>query len=410
MTWPVHELGQVCDLRPSKAEARKRLKPGDPVSFVPMSDLPDSAMYLEARETRTLSDVEGSYTYFADGDVLLAKITPCFENGKLAIARSLVNGVGFGSSEYFVIRPPARILPEFLYYFLSRQELRDAGSRVMTGASGHQRVPKEFIEDVLVPIPPLAEQKRIVALLDAAFDGFGKASTHAARNLANARDLAASVVDKLLGQGSGGRLVALENAVTDDCTLSYGIVQPGGDVSDGLPIVRPTDLGARTIDLDGLKRIAPGLAAGYQRTTLKGNDLLLCVRGTTGTVSQAAPDLAGANVTRGIVPIRFDPAVLHQDLGYFLLRSDDVQQQIRKATYGTALMQINIRDLRRVVLRVPLREQQDALVRHLEEVTAETDRLERRYRARRSALLDLRTALLHHAFSGQLAQAPAIAA
>lgn len=86
-------------------------------------------------------------------------------------------------------------------------------------------------------------------------------------------------------------------------------------------MVRPVDLGGKTVYADGLKRTDPALARSYARTTLEGNDLLLCVRGTTGTVSMADPALAGANVTRGTVPIRFDPQTISQALGYYLLRS-----------------------------------------------------------------------------------------
>lgn len=122
---------------------------------------------LSAHEARPLASVYGSYTYFRENDVLLAKITPCFENGKLGIARNLKNGIGFGSSEFFVIRPGAALLPEYIYYFLDRQDFRDAAQRRMSGAVGHKRVPKELIENLTVPLPPLEEQRRIVALLPA---------------------------------------------------------------------------------------------------------------------------------------------------------------------------------------------------------------------------------------------------
>ncbi len=84
-------LAEVCEIKPAKAEARRKLEPTELVSFVPMNDLGIQQMYFEAREVRPLGDVIGSYTYFADGDVLLAKITPCFENGKLAVCRADVS-------------------------------------------------------------------------------------------------------------------------------------------------------------------------------------------------------------------------------------------------------------------------------------------------------------------------------
>ena len=85
-----------------------------------MEDLGIDQQYTRPTKTRPFGEVEGSYTYFANGDVLLAKITPCFENGKLGIASGLTNGVGFGSSEYMVLRPGSGLLAEWVYYFLAR--------------------------------------------------------------------------------------------------------------------------------------------------------------------------------------------------------------------------------------------------------------------------------------------------
>jgi type I restriction enzyme S subunit len=105
-----------------------------------MEDLGIDSKFLVPVQTRPLTEVSSSYTYFADGDVLLAKITPCFENGKLGIASNLNNGVGFGSSEYIVFRPMQAVLPEWLYYFLAREEFRAEGAQRMSGAVGHKRV------------------------------------------------------------------------------------------------------------------------------------------------------------------------------------------------------------------------------------------------------------------------------
>jgi restriction endonuclease S subunit len=89
---------------------------------------------------RELAAVMTGYTYFKDADVLLAKITPCFENGKAGIARDLLNGIGFGSTEFYVLRASDKILPEFLYYFVTRSDFRDEGAARMSGAAGQQRV------------------------------------------------------------------------------------------------------------------------------------------------------------------------------------------------------------------------------------------------------------------------------
>jgi type I restriction enzyme S subunit len=105
-----------------------------------MEDLGSESKFVTPHKTRPLAAAAGSYTYFADGDVLLPKISPCFENGKLGIAAELRNGVGFGSSEYIVFRPSDAVSSEWLYYFLSRSELRDEGTRLTYGTVGQRRV------------------------------------------------------------------------------------------------------------------------------------------------------------------------------------------------------------------------------------------------------------------------------
>ncbi len=259
------------------------------------------------------------------------------------------------------------------------------------------------LEQFPVPLPPLPEQRRIVAILDEAFEAIATAKANTERNLENAREWGARELTLALEARSvGGGSNALERLVDPSCTLSYGIVQPGNDVPGGLPIVRPTDLGTKLVGPKGLKRIDPALARSYARTTLQGGDLLLCVRGTTGTVSIAETALGGANVTRGIVPIRFDRKLISQILGYYLLRSEPVQAQIRSKTYGTALMQINIADLRQIVLRYPPTEEQDGVVEQLNFIQDASDRLAAHYGCKLTALDELKQSLLHQAFTGAL--------
>jgi type I restriction enzyme S subunit len=154
-----------------------------------MNDVGVLTKIVQTEQEKPLKDVIGNYTYFADDDVLLAKITPCFENGKLGIVRGLTNGIGFGSSEFLVLRSRGELDPEFLFYFLAQDSFRDVGARRMTGAVGHKRIPKEFVEEYRLCLPSLAEQKRIVAILDEAFTGIAAAITNAEKNLASAHEL-----------------------------------------------------------------------------------------------------------------------------------------------------------------------------------------------------------------------------
>lgn len=304
-----------------------------------------------------------------------------------------------------ILRPIKQALDSrFLAYFLVSGEAKSALLGIGSGAgSTRQALTKAQLEEFLVPAPPIDEQKRIVAALDQAFAALDRAHANAEANLKAADGLLERALDasfQLVETRSTS--MALQEAAHPDCSLSYGIVQPGDDTDDGLPIVRPVDLTQREIGLAGLKRIDPEAARGYSRTTLQGGELLLCVRGSTGTVSVASEELAGANVTRGIVPIRFDASRVLRDFAYFQFRSSRIREQIAEKTYGAALMQINIKDLRGLQLLVPELEEQRELVGRCEAVLADAEALCRSYEAQLADIAELRQSLLQAAFSGQL--------
>jgi type I restriction enzyme S subunit len=137
------------------------------VSFVPMSLISAKYGVPAHSEERVWSEVKKGFTHFAEGDVVMAKITPCFENAKSAVMRNLMNGVGAGTTELLVFRGEAKIiLPEFVLIYLKTRGFISRGEPRMTGSAGQKRVPREYFAGSPFPLPPLAEQKRIVAKVD----------------------------------------------------------------------------------------------------------------------------------------------------------------------------------------------------------------------------------------------------
>ena len=165
-TWPMAKLGEVCVIDPPKAEVR-HLSPETEVSFVPMTALEEHAVNIQSPAIRKLGDVLKGYTYFRNGDVLLAKITPCFQNGKSAIADNLLNGIGFGTTEFIVIRPKTdTLLSALAYYCVTRPAFIRRGLECMTGSAGQQRVPTNYVAETEIPLPPLEIQRQTVAELE----------------------------------------------------------------------------------------------------------------------------------------------------------------------------------------------------------------------------------------------------
>lgn len=165
--YEIVRLADVCEVNPRKSEL-DGLPVTTSVSFVPMKDLQEGSSEFTPQEEKLLDEVrQGAYTYFRDGDVLVAKVTPCFENGKAGIARKLANGIGFGSSEYYVLRPSERLLPDLLYHFITSPSFRAIATPAMTGTGGLQRVPKGILEEFRIPLPPIEVQQQIVAEIEA---------------------------------------------------------------------------------------------------------------------------------------------------------------------------------------------------------------------------------------------------
>jgi type I restriction enzyme S subunit len=134
----------------------------DELPFVPMPAVEAETGAIDVSARRPFSKVKSGFTAFATGDVLFAKITPCMENGKMAVVPSLPQGVGFGTTEFHVLRPSNAILAAYVYYFVSSSALRHDAQHHMTGAVGQKRVPKRYLEAKEVMVPPLNEQQRIV--------------------------------------------------------------------------------------------------------------------------------------------------------------------------------------------------------------------------------------------------------
>jgi len=155
------KLSDVCLINPKKSEVND-LDNDTLVSFIPMEDIDEHNITVTPKRERKIGEVYKGYTYFKDNDVLVAKVTPCFENGKGGVARNLINGIGFGTSELYVLRATEKVIPEYIYWIINREDFIQKGKDRMTGTGGLQRVPSDFVANYQIPLPPLENQRQIV--------------------------------------------------------------------------------------------------------------------------------------------------------------------------------------------------------------------------------------------------------
>ncbi len=160
--WRWTTLNRLGDTKP-----RNDIEDDVRASFVPMTFIPAEYGKRARHEARPWGDIKKGYTHFRNGDVVMAKITPCFENGKSAVLDGLTNGVGAGTTELHVFRREGNlVLPEYVLIYLKSRGFIARGIPKMTGSAGQKRVPSGYFANSPFPLPPLAEQKRIVAKVD----------------------------------------------------------------------------------------------------------------------------------------------------------------------------------------------------------------------------------------------------
>ena len=192
--WAWTTMDQIAGINP---QINKSLIPDNlPVSFVPMPAVGADNGYICVDKTRLAKEVKKGFTAFLEGDVLFAKITPCMENGKIAIVPKLVNDYGFGSTEFHVLRPLSGIDAKHIYYYISNQTFRNKAERNMTGAVGQRRVPTTYIKDSCIPVPPLTEQHRIVEEIERHLSVLHETETQINANLQRAKHLRQSILNQ----------------------------------------------------------------------------------------------------------------------------------------------------------------------------------------------------------------------
>ena len=210
--WASGRFDSITELNPRHPSG---LDDSQLVTFVPMTCVSESSPDFDRSNERPLAEVRKGYTHFADGDVLFAKITPCMENGKGAVATGLKNGLGCGTTELHVIRPLGGINPHYVYRFLQQESVRRGAAANFTGSAGQLRAPMSFIAELELPLPPLAEQRRIVGKLELLL---GKVSSSQQR-LSRVPGLLKRFRQSVLAAACSGKLTAdwRESFPTEPC-------------------------------------------------------------------------------------------------------------------------------------------------------------------------------------------------
>lgn len=445
--WALATLDEIAEFNPRHPSA---LDSGLQVTFAPMSAVSETNWVLRPTNERPLGDVRKGYVHFADGDVLFAKITPCMENGKAAVATALRNGLGCGTTELHVLRPRGGIESRLIYHFTHQPWFRQAAARSFTGTAGQLRVPLPFLREAELPLAPLPEQRRIVAKLE---ELLGKVDA-CKKRLAKIPVLLKRFRQAVLAASCSGRLTEdwreaytevtlappprpqrgaasrksrrganlsfdgelfldgmpelptswtyrrADEVVAHGSVVTYGIVLPGPEIEGGVPYVRQQDVLEGTIRLDELRHTTVEIAARHDRSALRSGDVLLCIIRNL-RVAVVPPGLDGANITQGAVRLRPAAFIRPEYLAAYL-SSPIAQRWMTKRYFGMDMPRINVEDARAVPIAVPPLPEQDEILRHHAALLAVADAVEGRVEAARIRANALAQAILAKAFSGEL--------
>ena len=398
--WPLKPLGEVCEINPRLAPAESP-SPDVQVSFIPMAAIDEGFGLVSRPETRGYGEVAKGYTSFRDGDVLFAKITPCMQNGKAAIARSLRGGLGFGSTEFHVLRPRPGLLSEWVFAFIRQPSFRSAAEASFTGSAGQQRVPAEFLRKTFIPVPPLAEQERLISLLDQA-SGLRKLRARADQRSA---ELIPALFHEMFGDPVTNSYKWPTNRLADVCDSKGGI--KAGPFGSSLKKEFYTLQGPRVYGQEqvisgsfdvGDYHISESKYAEMSVYAVSPGDLLISLVGTIGAVTVVPDGVEPGIINPRLLRIRLRKDVLHPCYLANVLTHTSVRELLAGIAGGSTMSVLNAGLLKRLAVPVPPL----SLQQKFSDRVAEIRKLEANQAASRLRLEDLFQSSLHHAFEGEL--------
>ncbi len=413
---PFSELAQVNPPRPTFD-----LKDPDPVSFIPMSDVSETARWTE-QQSRPYGEVRNGYTYCAEGDVLFAKVTPCTENGKGCHAIGLTNGVGFASTEFHVLRAKEGADPGFIFQWSVNLPLRLKAAAQMTGSAGQQRVPAAFFNSFRVPRLPLTEQSKIAEVLSTV----DRAIEQTEALIAKQQRIKTGLMQDLLTRGidEHGNLrseqthkfkdsplgrIPVEWEVRDIQSLLADVDPPMRSgpfgsallkeelVESGIPLLGIDNVFPERFAQDFRRFVTPRKAHQLRRYLVRPGDLMITIMGTVGRCCVVPEDIGDALSSKHVWTIsldksRYSPYVACLQINH----SPWVLNHFAKDEQGGIMASIRSETLRSTCLPVPPPDELEQIEACLRSICDDINRKERLL----EKLSSLKTALMQDLLTG----------
>jgi type I restriction enzyme S subunit len=382
--WTLPRMKSAVYLNPRKGESAGQYRVDAAATFLPMERVGTDGR-IDASITRPVSQLWNGFTYFRKGDVLVAKITPCFENGKGACLDNLPTEIGFGSTEFHVLRPGKNVTSGFLFLLTRLHFFRDMGAQSMTGSAGQQRVPASFIANYPTILPPLDEQAAIVRFLDHGNGKIERAIRAKRKLIALLNEQKQAIIHRAVTRGldpsvklkpSGipwlgdvpehWEVMPLRRLVTAGRRITYGIVQPGYPDKSGRFMIRGKDYSFGWASPDSIFRVSPVIENPYTRSRLKSGDIVMTIVGAgVGNVAVVPEWLDGANITQTTARIAVNTAKANPAFVELVLQGPVGRRNLERYVYGSAQPRMNLPHVGAFEIPVPPYAEQFAIIKSL---------------------------------------------
>ena len=377
------------------------------VSFVPMESLRNGSIDLK---DISFAEGKGKYNYFGNGDLLVAKVTPCFENGNIAIADNLEQGVGFGSSEIFVLRMKKGFLNSYLFYLSQTSKFQDAACATMCGVGGLKRISPLFMRTYELDLPVLSEQQRIVEKLDAQLSSIDKRISVLEQQLDAYARLKKSVIHQAVTRGLNPNVTLKDSGiewigmipehwvtkrVKDVCKVVCGATPKEDQLYwDGDIIwISPSDMtefgeierGARTITNDGYQSCGT--------TLVPKNSIIMSTRAPIGKTNIALNEMCTNQGCKCLTSKSLN-------MRYMLYTIWSKKENFQALGRGTTFIELSTKDLSLFCLALPPLSEQQEIANYLDEKCAKIDAAIENITKQIDASKRLRKAIINEAISG----------
>ena len=355
-----NKLKDIFDLQMGKTPSRNNSEywNSDDYKWISIADLSKTGKYIsDTKEYLSESAVEESGIKVIPANTVVMSF-------KLSIGKTAITAEDMYSNEAIMAfhdKQVVDVLPEYIFYMFKHRKWDEGSNKAVMGKT----LNKATLSEVEIEICPIEEQREIVNILDKMMSILNgrKNELTLLDDLIKARfvELFGDAVDNPMGW----KKKSLQEIVTDDCTISYGIVQTGDNQEEGVPVFRPVDIVNRVPRLDELKKTTEEISNKYKRTILKGREMLITVRANIADTCIVGEEFKGCNVGRGI---RIQEDIMTLEFLKYLIDSKHLNDEIKNKAKGITLLQLNMEDLREIKLIIPPLNQQNVFVKFVKQV------------------------------------------